>query len=150
MALQQSDYIALVSAAIAGLSALYARWAVSEAKKANEISLHAYKVQIYEEVVSFSDCFRGLFTVPSASRLEQFKKFAVQRSEIYLSPEVYEQLNSVYKHCYDQEIWLGVVANESYDPSTGPNELEVRSSYKSVLQLLYPLIEKIKIEAKLN
>jgi len=150
MALQQSDYIALVSAGVAGLSALYARWAVGEAKKANEISLHIHKVQIYEEVISFSDCFRGLFTVPSISRLEQFRKLAVLRSEIYLSVEIYEELKSVYNHCYENEIWLSVVTGESYDSSTGPNELEIRSRYKSILELLYPLIEKIKIEAKLS
>lgn len=83
--MNQSDYIALAAVAVALLSALYARWAANEAKRANDISVHVHKVEIYEEVLSFSDCFRGLFTVPSAERLETFKKKAVQRSEIYLS-----------------------------------------------------------------
>jgi len=150
MALQQSDYIALVSAGIAALSAIYARWAVNEAKKANEISLHFYKVEIYEEVVSFSDCFTGVFTVPSISRLAQFQKKAVQRAELYLPTELYVELKSIYEHCYENEVWLGVVNGEHYNAETGPNELEVRSKYKSILNKLYPLIEKIKLEAKLN
>lgn len=83
--MNQSDYIALAALAVALLAALYARWAANEAKRANEISLHFKKVEIYEEVLSFSDCFRGLFSVPTAEWLEVFKKKAVQRAEIYLS-----------------------------------------------------------------
>lgn len=72
--MSRSDYIALAAVAVALLAALYARRAAGEAKRANDISLHVHKVEIYEEVISFSDCFRGLFNVPTAARLEAFKK----------------------------------------------------------------------------
>lgn len=150
MPLTQSDYIALAAVAVSLLSALYARWAANEAKKANEISLHVHKVEIYEEVVSFSDCFRGLFSVPTAERLEEFKKKAVQRAEIYLSEEVYLHLKEIYEHCSENEIWLRIAEKEGRKTEDMPSELEVRSAYKSVLNLLYPVIQSIKSEAKLN
>lgn len=149
MPLNQSDYIALGAVAVSVLSAIYAKWSANEAKRANQIALHIHKIEIYEEVLSFSDCFRGLFTVPSAQRLEQFRKKAVQKSEIYLSEEAYLQLKEIYDHCSDSEIWLSIATSEKTDDVDTPNELEVRQEYKSVLNLLYPAIERIKGEAKI-
>jgi hypothetical protein len=146
----QSDYIALVAVAVALLAALYARWAANEAKRANEISLHVHKVEIYEEVLSFSDCFRGLFSVPTEQRLEAFKKKAVQRAEIYLSKEVHLQLQEIYEHCSNSEIWLSIAVSEGRKTEDTPSEHEVRREYKSVLNLLYPAIQSIKSEAKLD
>lgn len=148
--MSQSDYIALAALAVAVLAALYARWAANEAKKANAISLHVYKIEIYEEVMSFSDCFHGLFNVPSEDRLETFRKKAVQRAEIYLSKEVHLQLQEIYKHCAESEIWLSIAEGEGLQTEDKPNALEVRSEYKSVLNLLYPVIQRIKAEAKLD
>lgn len=150
MSLSQADYIALAAVGVSALSALYARWAVNETKKANRIALHIHKVEIYEEVVSFSDCFRGLFTVPSEERLERFKKKAVQRAELYLSEEVHLELKKIYEHCSLNEMWLSVVEGEGYEAENAPTDLEVRKEYKAVLNLLYSVIEKIKAEAKLN
>lgn len=149
MPLTQADYISLAAVAVSLLSALYARWASNEAKRANEIALHVHKVEIYEEVVSFSDCFRGLLSVPTAQRLEAFRKKAVQRAELYLSNETYLQLKAIYEHCNENEVWLSIAEREGKTVDV-PNELEVRSAYKSVLNLLYPVIERIKSEAKLS
>lgn len=132
------------------LSAIYARWSVNEAKRANEISLHAMKVAIYEEVVSFSDCFRGFFTVPSYERLQQFQKNAVQRAEIYLSSEAHQKLVEIFSHCSESEMWLSIAQSESEDNRAKPNKLEVLAEYKAVLNLLYPAIEQIKNEAKIE
>lgn len=41
------NWIALLAAAIAGLSALYSRWAVREAKQANKIELHAHQKELF-------------------------------------------------------------------------------------------------------
>jgi hypothetical protein len=148
--MSQSDYIALAALAVAALAALYAKWAANEAKRANEISLHVHKIEIYEEVLSFSDCFRGLFTVPSEVRLESFRKKAVQRAEIYLSKEVHLQLQEIYNHCRENEIWLNIAESEGRRTENTPDELEVRSAYKSVLNLIYPVIQSIKAEAMVD
>lgn len=146
----QSDYIALLAVTVALLAALYARWAANEAKRANDISLHVHKVEIYEEVLAFSDCFRGLLTVPSTERLETFRKKAVQRAEIYLSKEVHLELQKIYKHCSESEMWLSITENEDRKTPNVPNELEIRTAYKSVLNQLYPVIQSIKNEAKIT
>lgn len=150
MALDQSDYIALAAVAVSILSAIYAKRAVNEAKKANDISLHVHKVEIYEEVISFSGCFRGLFSVPTAERLEQFRKKAVQKAEIYLSEETYLLLKEVYEHCSENEVWLNIAESEGATQNNVPTDLEVRSQYKSVLNILHPAIQSIKKEARLN
>jgi hypothetical protein len=148
--MSQSDFISLAALAVALLAALYARWAANEAKRANEISLHIHKVEIYEEVLSFSNCFRGLFNVPTEARLETFRKKAVQRAEIYLSEKVHLQLQEIYAHCIKSEVWLSIAESEGHKTEDTPSELEVRSEYKSVLNLLYPVIQSIKAEAKLD
>jgi hypothetical protein len=152
MSLMQADYISLAALAVSILSALYTRWASMAAKRANEIALHVHKIEIYEEVVSFSDCFRGLFNVPTAQRLETFRKKAVQRAELYLSNDAYLQLKAIYDHCSENEVWLSIAEQERERGKAAdvPNELEVRSAYKSVLSKLYPVIEQIKSEAKLS
>ena len=146
----QSDYIALAALAVALLAALYARWAANEAKRGNDISLHVHKVEIYEEVLSFSDCFRGLFNVPTEARLETFRKKAVQRAEFYFSKEVHLQLQEIYTHCRRSEMWLSIAESDGYKTEDTRSELEVRSEYKSVLNLLYRVIQSIKAEAKLD
>ena len=112
--------------------------------------MHVHKVEIYEEVVSFSDCFRGLFSVPTAERLETFKMKAVQRAELYLSVETHSQLKEIYEHCSTSEVWLSIAESEGRKTEDTPNGLEVRTEYKSVLNRLYPVIERIKSEAKLS
>lgn len=149
----QSDYIALAAMGVASLSAIYAKWSANEAKRANLISLQVHKIEIYEEVIAFSDCFRGLFCVPTAERLETFKKKAVQRAEIYLSEEVHHQLMEIYDHCSKNETWLGIAERaeaEGRRTEDIPHHLEVRSEYKLVLNLLYPVIQSIKREARLD
>ena len=43
-----SDSLAVISLLVAVLAAIYARWAWSEAKRANEISLHRNRKEIYD------------------------------------------------------------------------------------------------------
>ena len=53
MTLQPQDWIALLSFAGAALSAIYARWTFSEAKKANQIAIHTHQKEIFDAFVSF-------------------------------------------------------------------------------------------------
>lgn len=148
-----SDFIALAAMGVAALAALYARWSAAEAKRANRIALQRPKLDIYEEAISFSECFTGLFCVPTAARLETFKKRAVQAAEIHLSQEVFLQLKAIYDHCAESEVWLQIAQRaevEGRQHDDIPNELEVRAEYKAVRDLLYPAIESIKREVKID
>ena len=148
--MNNSEWISLIAILVSALSALYARRSVNEARKANRISLQFEKVDIYKEVISYSDCFRGLFSVPTAQRLEQFKKQAVELSEIYFSQGIHSQLREVYSHCSNCEMYLSVVQDNSDDRNEFPSEHEIRSDYKAVLEKLYPVIEQMKNELKIN
>lgn len=143
-----TDLIALIAIFVAVLSALYSRWGVNEAKKANRIALQFERVEIYKEVIAFSESFRGFFTVPSAERLEQFRQKAVNLSEIYFSEKIHSQLNLIYSLCKDSELYLSVL--EDNDDEDLPTESEVKKQYKSVLKHLYPVIEDMKNELKIN
>lgn len=148
--MEGSDLIALAALGISALSAVYSYRSVQQAKRANQLALHAKKVAIYEEVVSFSDCFRGLLSVPTSERLQQFKRNAVQRSELYLSEDAFLHLKEIYEHCRDSEIWLDIANSEEQGSGRKPTDLEVRDEYKSVLNLLYPTIDLVKKEAKIE
>lgn len=145
-----SDLIAIAALGISALSAIYSYRSVQQAKRSNELALHAKRVAIYEEVVSFSDCFRGFFSVQTAERLEQFKKNAVQRGELYLSENAFLHLKEIYEHCSDSEVWLSIANSEGQGAGYKPTDLEVRKEYKSALNLLYPTIELVKQEAKID
>lgn len=124
-----------------------------EAKHANRIALQRPKLMIYEEAISFSECFTGLFCIPTAARLETFKKKAVQASEIYMSRDVFLQLKAIYDHCAESEVWLQIAQRAEAEGRLHDdilNELEVRAEYKAVRDLLYPAIESIKREVTLD
>jgi len=150
MSMNQSDLIAFGALAVSLLSAVYAGWSAKEAKKANKISLQFKRVEIYEEVMTFSDCFRGIFSVPTAARLEQFRKQGLKRAEIYFSEEIHRQLEEIYKHCSESEVWLQISQDKEQVGVEVPNEIVIRSEYKAVLNLLYPVIQQIRDEIKID
>lgn len=153
MTLSQSDLIAICAVLIAVLSALYARNSAKEAKKANKLALHFKMLDIYEDVLTFSDCFRGLFSVPTPERLEKFRLNAVRYSELYFSERVSKGLQEVYSHCIGQETWLSIAEDRTSVPVEGiklPHELEIRGEYKAVMELLLPILDNMKKEINKN
>lgn len=110
-------------------------------------------LEIYEDVLTFSDCFRGLFTVPTPERLEKFRLNAVRYSELYFSERVSKGLQEIYSHCIEQEIWLSIAEDRATVPVEGvklPHVLEIRSEYKAVMELLLPVLENMKKEINKN
>ena len=147
--MNESNLIALGAVFVALLSALHAKRSASEAKKANKIALHFKMVEIYEEVLSFTDCFRGIFTVPSSIRLEQFRSKGLKRSELYFSKTIQEQLKTVYAHCNEQDVWLKLSQDSEQKKISGidvPHEFTIRHEYKNILGILYPALEQMKKE----
>ena len=153
MILEQSDLIALCAFFVAILSALYAKKSANEANRANKLALHFKMVEIYEDVLNFSDCFRGIFNVPTPERLEKFRLNAVRNSELYFSELVSKKLQEVYSHCMEQETWLSIAEKRTSVPVEGaklPHVIEIRSEYKAVMELILPVLEKMKAEINKN
>ena len=82
--------------------------------------------------------------------MEQFRLNGVNRAEIYLSEEAHRLLSEIYRHCSEQEIWLGIAEEDEGESTDVPSVLEVRQDYKSVLNLLFPAIDLIKDEVKVG
>jgi len=147
MTLGQSDLIALGALLVAILSALYAK------RTSIKLAMHFKMVEIYEDVLNFSDCFRGLFSVPTPERLESFRFNAVRNSELYFSEKVLNGLEEVYSHCIEQETWLSIAEDRNSVPIEGiklPPVIEIRSEYKAVMALILPVLKNMKIEIKNN
>lgn len=95
MDLINSDFIAVSSALVAGLSALYARWAVKASKHQNEISLHAERLNVYKGVTIFGSKLAA--NGPSIQDTDVWKFHEwVQLSEFYYNTAVHQRLDTAF------------------------------------------------------
>ena len=90
-----SAVTAVLAALVSALSALYARWQVGSAKKANEIALHEDRLSTYKGLVRY----RAYITARGVGIKEEVWKFAEvsELSEFYFSAYVHGRLESVFK-----------------------------------------------------
>lgn len=88
--------VAICAALVAALSALYARWQASAAARANEISLHETRLNVYKGLARFrahiSACGTGI-------KEEEVWRFAeiVEMTEFYFPPDVHPRLNAIFE-----------------------------------------------------
>lgn len=95
MDLTNSDFIAISSALVAGLTALYARWAVNTSKHQNEISLHAERLNVYKGVTLFGSKLAA--NGPSIQDADAWKFHEwVQLSEFYYNPSIHKRLDMAF------------------------------------------------------
>ena len=141
--------VALISIFIACVSIVICFRTVKKAKKVTDLSLHYEKLEVFEELLSFEDCFRGLFSFPSEARLEQFKKNAVNRSDFYFSKDIAGELHNIYGECRRRKIWLDVDGSRSDEMETTASA-EARKDFKSMLKLINPTIFKVKNAVRLK
>ena len=96
MSLTSSDLVAICGALVACLSALYARWAVKEAKRQNEISIHTERLNVYKGVNSFSSKLAQNGPTIAESNVWVFLEW-VQLSEFYFSKAIHQRLDAAFK-----------------------------------------------------
>ncbi len=97
---QMSDLIAIGAALIAGLAALYARWASISAQRANEIALHSERLKIYKSLLNHGSTLATRGVKFPENSLWSFHD-AVQLSEFYFDPEVYKELDSILEDSFE-------------------------------------------------
>jgi hypothetical protein len=95
-----SDLIAVGSALVASLSALYARWAVKEAKRQNEISIHAERLNVYKGVNRFGSKLATHGPSIKDNDVWAFHEW-VQLSEFYFSNSLYQRLNAALTNSFE-------------------------------------------------
>lgn len=94
-----SDVIALLALLVAGLSALYARWSWTQAKRANEISLLGHKKEIYD---AFFELKMHMMQKGNFAELGEVSKFyySSRNASIYLPSELAENIEKYYEACF--------------------------------------------------
>lgn len=95
-----SDLIATGSALVAGLSALYARWAGKAAKHQNEISIHGARLAVYKGITSFGSKLTAHGCSIDEAEVWSFGDW-VSLSEFYFNASIYQRLEAAFKKSLD-------------------------------------------------
>jgi hypothetical protein len=114
--MQTSDWISIASIFVALLSALYARHAVGEARKANEIALHNEKLRIYKGVLEIHGLPRSRGVTIKERDLFRHYEY-IPLSEFYFNPGIYEKLKQVFNGAWEivklHDLWEAAEDKES-------------------------------------
>ncbi len=95
----KSDMIALLAVLIAGLSALYARWAAMQAKRANELALLNHRKAIYD---AFHELRMHMQQRGVRPDLEQVSKFYYPSRDaaFYVKETLSSEISKYYDLCF--------------------------------------------------
>lgn len=133
--LSSSDVIAIVAALIAALSALYARWASIEAKRANEISLLGHRKAIFDAFFELKMHMEQRGTRPEMEHVSKFY-YPSRDAAVYFEKELSEKVSSYYSKCF-KVADLARLGNALY-----PNETEeIKNLYESAASMSVELEE---------
>ncbi|MGR3979796.1 hypothetical protein FW757_03090 [Pseudoalteromonas sp. 1181_04] len=112
-----SDIIAISAVLIAGLSAIYARWAWCESRRSNEISLSGHRKEIYD---AFFEIKMHMQQKAEFAQLSEVSKlfYPSRNASLYLRDELANQISSYYEACFwvaDIHRSTGGLTTESMD-----------------------------------
>lgn len=99
MCLDLSDGVALSSALVAVLSAIYARRSAAEARRSNEISLLKHRREIYD---AFFELKMHMQHQGESADLSEVSKFYYpsRNARIFLSSELSQKISKYYEACF--------------------------------------------------
>jgi hypothetical protein len=94
-----SDVIAILAVLVAGLSALYAKWAWREARRSNEISLSNHKKEIYD---AFFELKMHMLQKAEFAELSEVSKFYYpsRNASFYLPKKLAEKISKYFEACF--------------------------------------------------
>jgi len=93
-----STAISVLSALVAALSALYARWQANTAKRANEIALHDSRRSVYNDLVRFRAHISARGTDIAEEEVWKLAQVA-ELAEFYFPADIGARLNEVFESC---------------------------------------------------
>ena len=113
--------VAVGAAFVAALSALYARWQAKAARRANEISIHDKRLNVYSALVRFRVHLTGHGANIKDEEVWRFAE-AIEASEFYFPPRVHPRmeyaLNESFRLMSLQEEWR---AARETEPERAPS-----------------------------
>lgn len=128
--LNAAEIIAILATLVSGLSALYARWAYSEAKRSNELTLLGHRKAIFD---AFFELKMHITQRAMRSELEQVSNFYYPSRDaaIYFEKALSEKISKFYEECF-KVAELARLGNALY-----PNESdEIKGAYKSAMSMI--------------
>lgn len=133
--MELADIVAIVAALVAGLSALYARWAWAETKRANEISLSGHRKEVYD---AFFELKMHMQQKAEFAELAEVSKFYYQskNAQLFFPKSLAEKVSKYYEACF----WIADVHRRK-----GGHDEEIMEKCKPHLdaeQELAPEIDK--------
>ena len=133
--LDTSDVIALLALLVAGLSALYARWAWCEAKKANQISLLGHKKEIYD---AFFELKMHMTRKAEFAEPDEVSRFFYpsRNAKIYLPSDLAKDVEEYFEACF----WIANI-NRKYGGVSNASSIECEQHIEAEKKLA-PKIEK--------
>ncbi len=144
-----TDVIAWLAFGAAALSALYARWAVQAANRANRLSVQTERVEIYRTLLDFGRHFHGLFAHPVEGDLDLFKRKVVVLAELYFPPAIYEALDTFHKDCWNS--WYSIAELEFQNDDARRGELmQMKQGFKRLHERMGPIADMMKSELKVH
>lgn len=127
-----SVLISLAALFVALLSALYANHSVTEARRANEISLHNEKLKIFKGILDLRATVTGRGTDIEERELFCFYEH-VQLSEFYYDSKIHQQIKDYFDCVWD------IVKRRS---EWGAAEKESQELYKQMVKKTFAILEE--------
>lgn len=133
--LEVSDILATVALLIALLSANYARLALRESNRANEISLSVHRKEIY---AAFSELKLHMDVKAEMAEKPEVQRFynTFHTAKFYLPTDLYEKVSEYYRACFRV-----ADINQSNGGSITTNSMEISQLYIDTANGLAPEIE---------
>lgn len=97
--LSTSDVIAILAALVAGLSALYARWAAKEAKRANELALLSHRKIIYDAFYELKMHMEQRGLRPEMEQVSRFY-YPSRDAAFYVKESLSNEITNYYELCF--------------------------------------------------
>lgn len=95
-----TDLLSFAAILVASLSALYARWAWSEAHKANELTLHKHQKEIYDSFFSLKGHMTQKWDEADISEVAKFY-YPAKNAAFYFDKKMAAEIYSYFQACFD-------------------------------------------------
>jgi hypothetical protein len=131
-----SDATAVIAILIATLSAIYSKWAWSEAKKANKISLHEHQRHIYE---AFYQLKMHMIQRADGADISEVIKFhhPSQNAIFYFDKALASDIAKYHDQCFE-------IANRNRSDISAKARIELMEEAKAVAEFAKELELKLK------
>ena len=130
-----TDLLSFAAILVASLSALYTRWAWSEAHKANELTLHQHQKEIYDSFFSLKAHMTQQWDGADISEVAKFY-YPVKNAAFYFEIKIATEIYSYFQACFN-------IADNNRANRGGSERLDLLEKAKEADKLAQALEKKL-------